>query len=272
MNLSSFFSGVTRKAGDVWRQADRSVGGWLPGGVASPISRTRQQAKDVTENAAKSVAAVGLNTLPDRVNLFVRYMTGVGNTNLRLDPSTLADLREATNAPMFSEVTAPKEFSGAKALVYKQGPSFPQSGPVNPYSSSSPLSVTNTLGRFTAEVNPSKNEIRFLDTYDMVNNAEDPDLVSGKIQPEKAWNEVESIWNPAAQFRNKKLNLPPGVSFNPPNAEYTPENVKKGLHATENNPTFSPATRFARALMYLAPIKPEPYEIDITVPYSGAIR
>jgi len=40
MDLSSFFSGVTRKAGDVWRQADRATGGWLPGGgTASPLTR-----------------------------------------------------------------------------------------------------------------------------------------------------------------------------------------------------------------------------------------
>jgi hypothetical protein len=271
MSLSSFFSNVTRKAGDVWRRTDRATGGWLPGGVASPLSPIKQKFKGVAKDTAKSVASVGLNELPDRVNLFGRYMTGVGNKNLRLDPSTLSDLRAASNAPLYFEAEAPGDLGGVM-LYYKQGPSFPQSGPVNPYSTYSPKSVTNTLGRFTAKADPSKNELRFLDTYDMVNRSEDPDLVSGKIQPAKAWNEIESIWNPAAQFRNQKPNIVPGASFNPPDVEYTPENVKKGLLINKDNTTYSPATRFARALMYLSPAKPEPYEVDVTVPYSGAIR
>jgi hypothetical protein len=106
----------------------------------------------------------------------------------------------------------------------------------------------------------------------MVNSAEDPDLVSGKSQPVKAWNEVESIWNPAAMYRNRKSQFPPEVSFNPPNEAYTPESVKKGLQATGESPTYSPATRFARALMYLAPVRPEPYDVNITVPYTGKIK
>jgi len=38
-----------------------------------------------------------MNQLPDRVNLFARYVTGVGNTNLQLDPATLMGLRAAAS-------------------------------------------------------------------------------------------------------------------------------------------------------------------------------
>lgn len=40
MPLSSFFNQVSRKAGQIWNQADRNLGGWLPGGgVASPLTK-----------------------------------------------------------------------------------------------------------------------------------------------------------------------------------------------------------------------------------------
>lgn len=40
MPISNFFNQVTRKAGQVWGQADRALGGWLPGGgVASPLTK-----------------------------------------------------------------------------------------------------------------------------------------------------------------------------------------------------------------------------------------
>lgn len=40
MPISNFFNKVTRKAGQIWNQADRAAGGWLPGGgVASPITK-----------------------------------------------------------------------------------------------------------------------------------------------------------------------------------------------------------------------------------------
>lgn len=40
MPISNFFNQVTRKAGQVWGQADRALGGWLPGGgTASPLTK-----------------------------------------------------------------------------------------------------------------------------------------------------------------------------------------------------------------------------------------
>ena len=82
-------------------------------------------------------------------------------------------------------------------------PIQPRSGPVNPYFGED-KSVTNTLGRFTADVNPLENKMRITDTYDMENTSEDPDLVTGKFQPRKALNQIEAIWNPAAAQRNFK--------------------------------------------------------------------
>lgn len=277
MPISNFFNQVTRKAGQVWGQTDRALGGWLPGGAASPLSQVKEAVRSVASEGAKQVAAVGMNQLPDRVNLFTRYMTGVGNTNLQLDPTTLTDLRRATEqkpgmyakeSEGFDEKGNPIKFV---TFAEKQGPGLPASGAVYPYNPGAPKSVTNTLGRFTAEANPEENKLRFIDTYDMVNTAEDPDLVSGKVQPRKAWNEIESIWNPAAQFRNKPSNFiggPPRL----PNRGYETQNLQKGLESGEYNPTFSPATRFARALMYVSGQKPQPYSVDITVPYSGQIK
>lgn len=44
MPISNFFNQATRKAGQVWGQADRALGGWLPGGgTASPVTRHVQQ-------------------------------------------------------------------------------------------------------------------------------------------------------------------------------------------------------------------------------------
>lgn len=268
MPISSFFSSIAPKvqrfAGQAYGALDRSVGGFLPGGAESalpPVRKVRQSVKE----AGLNIAGEALNTLPDRFNLFGRYMTGVGNRNLKLDPSTLTDLRRATEKTPSFEIKTPF----GRIDIPSAGPAFPQSGPVYPYGNPSiPKSVTNTLGRFTADVNPAENTMRIQDTYDMVNSAEDPDLISGKIQPQKAWNEIESMWNPAASMRNAPVKFPLKL----PEKEYNIENLKKGLTVTGQSSTYSPATRFARALMYLTPVKPEPYEIDITIPMRGEIK
>ena len=44
MSLPNWLSGGFRAAGSVWNQADRALGGWLPGGgVASPLTRAKQE-------------------------------------------------------------------------------------------------------------------------------------------------------------------------------------------------------------------------------------
>lgn len=266
-----------RKAGDIWRSADRATGGWLPGGSASPLSQVKKAATE----AGLGAAGAALNTLPDRVNLFMRYMSGVGNRNLQLDASTLSDLRRATEkTPTITREREVIMLPGRATMKFKEevptyGPGFPESGPVIPYGSgfgrdAAPKSVTNTLGRFSATVNPAGNTIRIQDTYDMLNNAEDPSLVSGKVQPKKAWNEIEALWNPSAAMRNIPTDKSAMKFF--ANKDYNIQNLNKTLSDTAKSPTYSPATRFARAFMYLSGVKPEPYEVDVTVPLEGEIR
>lgn len=119
MPLSNFFDKVTRKAGQVWGQADRALGGWLPGGgTASPLTgyiqgrpdlrrperrtlegdiarslnsaaafaaSTRPAVKEAVQNSpdfVRGALSTGLNQLPASVNLFGRYYTGLGDRGL----------------------------------------------------------------------------------------------------------------------------------------------------------------------------------------------
>ena len=47
----------------------------------------------------KRAAGEVFSILPDRMNLFLRYMSGVGNEGLKLDDSTLRSIRQATEQP-----------------------------------------------------------------------------------------------------------------------------------------------------------------------------
>ena len=211
------------------------------------------------------------NALPDRANLFARYATRYGGSNLELDPSTLSDLRSAVseqNRPYargemikgFDEQG--NEFEGFLPGAPYQGPIQPRSGPVNPYGGKD-KSVSNTLGRFMADVDLTGNRLRMTDTYDMENEAEDPDLVSGRFQPLKAFNQLEAIYNPAAAQRNFRRD----ASQRLPDQGYDLDKIKQGGYSS----TTSPMTQLGRALLYLSPIKPKPFDIDVTVPVSGRI-
>jgi hypothetical protein len=294
----SWFGKFLNKVGREYGQADKNIfGGLLPGGAASPLSPIKQAVGNTVKETALSTAGSAMNALPDRANLFARYMTGVGNRNLQLDSSTLIDLRNATEQnPMAMSTVTLKPFSAAQIEQVKNspdrpgkaeflklmqapinpkpftvpmpayGPGLPQTGPVYPYGTA-PKSVTNTLGRFNATVDPSANTVQINDTYDMVNSAEDPNLVAGKIQPQRAWNAIESIWNPAAAMRNS-----PGPNFPlPKSSGYNPTNAMATANANTKNPTYSPLTQVARAAMYMTPWKPTPYEVNLTVPYRGEI-
>lgn len=58
MPISNFFNQVTRKAGQVWGQADRALGGWLPGGgTASPLTRIKQEGeRELAKQREESLA------------------------------------------------------------------------------------------------------------------------------------------------------------------------------------------------------------------------
>ena len=184
---------------------------------------------------AKDFAAAGFNKLPDSANLFLRYMTGVGGRNLDLDDKTITAIRESTkNSP----------FTGRQRIlgpVPDRKTYTPQSGAINPYFGGfkDADKVKTTLGRFTSKVNPEKNTINVSDTYDMINEAEDPDLVSGKIQPFKAAKELLGVGHLGGVGYGGPLGIP---------------------------------TRIARAGMYISPIKPKAFDVDIDIPYSGDIN
>jgi hypothetical protein len=289
----SLFETFLNKAKRGYGQVDKNVfNGLLPGGSASSLGPLKQAVGTTIKETALSTAGSAMNALPDRANLFARYMTGVGNRNLQLDPSTLTDLRKATEqSPTVMRTFTPKPFSAAQIEQIKNssddpgnisrslgflkfieesknpkpitmaipsyGPSLPQSGPVYSYATA-PKSVTNTLGRFNATVNPSANTIQMNDVYDMVNSAEDPNLIAGKIQPQRAWNALKGIWS--SDF--------PG----PKSSGYTPTAAIATAKASADSSTFSPLTRVARAAMYMTPWKPTPYEVNVTVPYRGPIE
>ena len=286
----------------------------------------------------KRLAGKALNILPDRMNLFLRYMSGVGSEGLEFDESTLRSLRAATEKPdMLVDYIDPKEaardmmmmspemeadiaarlektktdefirqnrelglpdvtplhqaveerlrksrairsgdfdsvFPGGlrkdpiKLETPKHGPALPASGAVNPYATTQDKAATQTLGRFMAQVNPD-GSIRIQDTYDMVNEAEDPDLVSGSFRPDKALSRIRGIWDTEERARHiNQINIEQG---NEPRMMRPPaDNRSYGQKIKDlgTDPTASPLTQVARAAMYLAPYKPQPFDIDITIP------
>ena len=119
--------------------------------------------------------------------------------------------------------------------------------------------ASQTLGRFNAQVTPTT--VRVTDTYDMVNNAEDPDLVSGKFQPGKAYRTLRAAFDPT-QLYDPKTDKLRNIGH-----LLTPEQKNFGNYMTHEgkNQFFSPMTSVGRAAMYALPIKFQPYEIDYTI-------
>ena len=219
----------------------------------------------------KGAVGAGFNLLPDRINLFGRYLTGFGNPNLQLDRSTELSLIRATEQlptamterPVWDSMEAarrgdPKEARIGLVPVEAQGPGAPTSGPVISYSLGDKAS-SQTLGSFNAEVTPTT--VRVKDVYDMENQSEDPDLVSGKFQPGKAFNTLRGAFQPGIEYNpfidkiidNRHLLVPEAKSF------------QGYLQQKGKSSTFSPMTDVARAAMYALPVKFKPYEIDYTI-------
>ena len=76
-----------RKAGEIWGQADRALGGWLPGGgTASPVTRAAQQARHFAGERLAAFrdqrfvpaldTAMQQGTIPADVGMYGRYLTG----------------------------------------------------------------------------------------------------------------------------------------------------------------------------------------------------
>ena len=219
----------------------------------------------------KSAAGAGFNLLPDRMNLFARYLTGVGNTNLQLDPSTERSLLQATEklpTAMRMMPSFPDEESAIDGDLSKMtmapmpvpavGPGIPTSGPVYPYLGEDQV-ASHTLGQFNAEVTPTTARVR--DTYDMENRSEDPDLVSGLFQPGKAYKTLRGAFDPTKVY-HPKIDKLQDIGHT-----LTPEQKQFGnyMDVVGKSTTFSPMTDVGRAVMYALPIKFKPYEIDYTI-------
>ena len=207
--------------------------------------------------------------LPDRMNLFARYLTGVGNKNLKLDPSTERSLIQATEKYPTTTIEVDNSFLpptlGAGKFspnfsmeVQAAGPGVPMSGATNPYGSGDQI-ASQTLGRFNAEVTPTT--VRVRDTYDMENKSEDPDLVSGQFQPGKAYRTLRGAFDPTKVY-NPTIDKLSDISH-----MLTPEQKQFGTYmdVVGKSTTFSPLSNVARAAMYALPVKFKPYEIDYTI-------
>jgi len=113
MPFPNWFSGGFRKAGDVWRQADRSLGGWLPGGgVASPVSRATQPVKNAVKLAnIRDVAVIpvldkGLSAgvVPPVEGMYARFLSGTSKPLTELPPAVRAEIPGA-----YASARSPKQ-------------------------------------------------------------------------------------------------------------------------------------------------------------------
>ena len=201
------------------------------------------------------------NALPDRVNMFGRYMTGFGGDGLELDKSTEKSLVAATEKKPYSEFYIPELAEGAGGMIKvpAMGPGVPMSGPVeNPYFLGAQKDAAQTFGRFNAQVTPQA--VRITDTYDMTNEFEDPDLTSGKFQPIKGVNNLIAAFD-----HNKEINRQTGELENVHNPANQQAHNRVMSKMQNNSPTNSKATEIGRSLMYFLPIKPKPYDVDYTI-------
>ena len=237
---------------------------------------------DFLKERVLDLGAGASNQLSDRANLFLRYMSGLGDRNLDLDEGTLDAAREASyDFPDEAYILKKGVDESGNEIEYKVpndenfGPwkMNPRSGPVDSYGNL-PYEghvLSNTLGRYYIDADPDKG-VRITDRYDMKNEAEDPDLVSGKFQPRKALTEIEAIWNPIAGFRNSADPMDQLKAIPIRDVPFSIQSLRDGLGYGKYNQTHSPLTRLARAGMYLSPWIPTPFDIDVTVPYEGRIR
>tara|TARA_R100001591_G_C4328342_1_gene177396 strand:+ start:114 stop:863 length:750 start_codon:yes stop_codon:yes gene_type:complete len=228
----------------------------------------------------KDRAADGLNMLPDRINLFGRYVTGIGNRRLQLDPSTERSIYAATEeTPMSYRVPGEQERKFAEIAGFDLpervpsgpilGPGVPTSGKKAPYNTpidvqgvvtgTPDYGVTNTLGRFEAFVTPGNINIR--DTYDLENEIEDPDLVSGKFQPVKAIRTLRSAMDGQLDFDPFSGQIRRRVAN-----QFNTGRENRGYRNNSGSSTHSFMTQLGRSLLYALPYKPTPYDIDYNIP------
>ncbi len=247
------------------RSADRALGGLLPGGGVPAAPTLRR------------MAGSALNVLPAPANLFIRYVTPVGGANLKLDKKTEKSLLRAAEAPPTRTVPIPPgirkrtEMEGfnPELFVHEEiipgsgaitpeppvirmelggfnevipGPGVITPGPVIPYGGRE-QAASLSLGSYNVDrVTPDK--VVISDTpYDMVNPSEDPELVRGTFRPDKALAEIRGIFDNKSGFLNER--------------RLGRDSYNDRQQSNFNTPT----TAAARALLYLLPYTPKPYEI-----------
>jgi len=223
------------------RSADRALGGLLPGGGVPAAPTLRR------------MAGSALNVLPAPANLFIRYVTPVGGANLRLDKKTEKSLLRAAEAPPTRTVPISPGLSkkmealglNPELLANQEvmpGPGVVAPGPVTPYGGKE-QAASLSLGSYSVDrVTPNKVVISDL-PYDMVNPSEDPELVRGTFRPDKALAEIRGVFDNKSGYLDRR-------------------GLDKASYSTRQQSNFNtPATAVARALLYLLPYTPEPYEI-----------
>ena len=94
--------------------------------------------------------------------------------------------------------------------------------------------------------------------------------MSGSFRPRKALLKLQGIYDPEARARlNNQLNIENGRAPSVMRPPMDDRSYKQKIKAGGNSATASPLSQVARAAMYLAPFKPKPYDIDITIPGNG---
>lgn len=136
MPLSDFFTGVQRFAGQAlsqaqqgYKQLDKDLGGWLPGGgTASPVTRKAQEiTKTVTpENIRDKVAipildkGIESGVIPATPAMFARYLSGTSNTLTALPESIRQDVSELASQRADPQKTAQDIYGSAMSSRARQ--------------------------------------------------------------------------------------------------------------------------------------------------------
>ena len=180
MPLSSFFGGLQRFAGQAlggaqraYGQADRALGGWLPGGgTASPAARASQALGRALsgENIREKVVVPAIDAAlkagaPATPGMFARYLTGTSTPMTFLPPAVKGSVQELvstygtdTGDPKYDEQRYPITWREAYGHHYNPSEAWRQQGKES----------NLTLGQFT--VDPKTKEV--IDRYDFSKLAE----------------------------------------------------------------------------------------------------
>lgn len=124
-------AGLTRMAGSLWSQADRALGGWLPGGgTANPLSPTVRSAASAVSQAPRQLRDVVLDRVPRPESLFFKALTGGAPTQTTMTDREVAAIKgawEEKNRPIPSAEQLHREEMDAWNKQFGPGSSWPES-------------------------------------------------------------------------------------------------------------------------------------------------